>query len=335
MSVKRLSTHERISLVDLAQKKGVSFAAKEHHVNRKTVYYWLKQSRGRSISDYCSSMIISEAEREAIIRLAKENSISTIKEFIKAHSIKYSFTTVYDILSSSNIPIRSQRILIYLCSGCNKSFKALHLYIGKANAPACPSCHDELKIKNGWKLYFLGSLDNYLLSKGGELKPLTNSDASFIRRTLKPPISYFPKYLDSTDQKNRFVTHIVSVSSAENLTGLCGIFPLKRQGVIYSALSGALECDHLCNLCVEEANILLGKAGKKLEPKFNILNRRKTKEIENAIELAEIIKNIAEACRIYNVSRTSFYKYRKMKKSTQTKLLADRLNSKSIQLPVD
>ncbi|MCH7928702.1 MAG: hypothetical protein IID03_12105 [Candidatus Dadabacteria bacterium] len=328
MSVKRLSTHERISLVDLAQKKGVSFAAKERRVNRKTVYYWIGKSRKGTISDLNSSKVISEAEREKIIRLAKYNGFSTIREFIGTHAIKYSFTTVYNILSSSNIPIRSQRILIYLCSGCNKSFKALHLYIGKANAPGCPSCHDELKIKNGWKLYFLGSLDNYLLSKGGELKPLTNSDASFIRRTLKPPISYFPKYLDSTDQKNRFVTHIVSVSSAENLTGLCGIFPLKRQGVIYSALSGALECDHLCNLCVEEANILLRK-GKKLEPKFNILNRRKRKEIENAIELAEIIKNIAEACRIYNLSRTTYYMY-KTKKSTQTNLPVGRLNSKSI-----
>ena len=334
MSVKRLSTHERISLVDLAQKKGVSFAAKERRVNRKTVYYWIGQSRKGTISDLNSSKVISEAEREKIIRLAKYNGFSTIREFIGTHAIKYSFTTVYDILSSSNIPIRSQRILIYLCSGCNKSFKALHLYIGKANAPGCPSCHDELKIKNGWKLYFLGSLDNYLLSKGGELKPLTNSDASFIRRTLKPPISYFPKYLDSTEENNRIVTHIVSVSSAENLTGLCGIFPLKRQGVIYSALSGALECDHLCNLCVEEANILLGKAGKKLEPKFNILRWNKKNDIINAMELAEITENIAKSCRIYNISRTTYYMY-KTKKSTQTKLLADRLNSKSIQLPVD
>jgi len=334
LSVKRLSTRERIFLVDLAKKKGVSLAAKEHHVNRKTVYFWLEQFRKGAISNYSSSNVISEAEREKIIRLAKETSISTIKEFIKVHSIRYSFTTVYNILSSSKIPFRSPRILIYSCSGCRKSFKALHLYIGKPNNPGCPQCNDELKIKNSWKLYFLGSLERYLLTNGGELKTLTSSDASFIRKTLKLPISYFPKYIDSTDEKNRSITHIVGRSSAENLTTLCGIFPLKRQGVIYSALSGALECDHLCNLCVEKANILLGK-GEKLDPKFNILNRRKRKEIENAIELAEIIKNIAEACRIYNVSRTSFYKYRKMKKSTQTKLLADRLNSKSIQLPVD
>lgn len=334
MSVKRLTTFERISLVQLAQMKGVSFAAKEHHVNRKTTYYWVKRSRGRSISDYCSSKIIGEAERETIIRLAKESSISTIKEFIKAHSIKYSLISVYNILSSSKIPIGSPKILIYLCTDCRKSFKALHLYIGKANAPGCPNCQNELEIKKGWKIFFLGALERYLLTNGGKLKTLTNSNASFIRRTLKPPISYFPKYVDSTEENNRIVTHIVGESSAENLTGLCGIFLLERRSVIYSAISGNLDIDLICNVCVEKANILLGK-GEKLDPKFNILNRRKRKEIENAIELAEITRNVSEACRIYNVSRTSFYKYRKMKKSTQTKLLADRLNSKSIQLPVD
>ena len=211
LSVKRLSTHERISLVDLAQKKGVSFAAKERRVNRKTVYYWIGQSRKGTISDLNSSKVISEAEREKIIRLAKENSISTIKEFIKAHSIKYSLISVYNILSSSKISFRSPRILIYSCSGCRKSFKALHLYIGKPNNPGCPQCNDELKIKNSWKLYFLGSLEGYLLTNGGKLKTLTKSNASFIRKTLKPPISYFPKYVDSTEENNRIVTHIVGV----------------------------------------------------------------------------------------------------------------------------
>jgi len=332
LSVKRLTTCERISLVQLAQTKGVSFAAKEHHVNRKTAYYWLKRSRGRSISDYCSSKIISEAERETIIRLAKENSISTIKEFIKSHSVKYSLTSVYNILSSSKIPIGSPKILIYSCTDCRKSFKALHLYIGKANAPGCPNCQNELEIKKGWKIFFLGALERYSLTNGGKLKTLTISDASFIRKTLEPPNSYFPKYVDSIDENNRLISHIVSGSSAENLTGLCGIFPLKRQGVIYSALSGTLECDRLCNVCAEDANILLGK-GKKIEPKFNIVRWSKKNDIINAMELAESTKNRAEACRIYNISRTSYYKYKK--KMTQAKLLADRLNLKSIQSHVD
>ena len=334
MSVKRLTTCERISLVQLAQMKGVSFAAKEHHVNRKTAYYWLKQSRGRSISDYCSSKIISEAERETIIRLAKENSISTIKEFIKAHSRKYSLISVYNILSSSKIPIGSPKILIYSCTECRKSFKTLHLYIGKANAPACPNCQNELEIKKGWKIFFLGALERYSLTNGGKLKTLTKSNASFIRKTLKPPISYFPKYVDSTEENNRIVTHIVGESSAENLTCLCGTPAKKRRSAIYSALSGSLDFELICNVCVEEANILLGKAGKKLEPKFNILRWNKKNDIINAMELAEITENIAKSCRIYNISRTTYYMY-KTKKSTQTNLLADRLNSKSIQLPVD
>ena len=332
MSVKRLSTRERISLVDLAQKKGVSFAAKEHNVNRKTVYYWSEKSQEGSFSDHFSSKVISESEREKIIRMAMENDFSTIREFVGTHAIKYSFTTVYNILSSSKIPLGSPRILVYSCSGCRKSFKALHLYIGRANAPGCPICENGLQIKKGWKIFFLGSLERYSLTNGGELKTLTISDASFIRKTLKPPISYFPKYVDSIDENNRLISHIVSGSSAENLTGLCGIFPLKRQGVIYSALSGTLECDRLCNVCAEDANILVGK-GEKLEPKFNIVRWSKKNDIINAMELAESTKNRAEACRIYNISRTSYYKYKK--KMTQAKLLADRLNSKSIQSHVD
>jgi len=75
--------------VRLAQKKGVSFAARRFDVNRKTVYYWLRISRKDwKIADN-GSKIISVSQKEQIIRFAKKGGISTITEFKKsAHQRK-------------------------------------------------------------------------------------------------------------------------------------------------------------------------------------------------------------------------------------------------------
>ena len=333
MSVKRLSTSERISLAEQARTEGVSFAARAHNVSRNSAYYWLEKYSKGGISGFSSSKIISETERKTIIRLAKEKGISTIKEFIRANAIQYSFTTVYNILSSSKISVGSSKIIIYSCSGCANSFKALHLYIGKANAPDCPNCQTELRTKNGWKLCFLGSVEDYFLTHEGKLEKVSNADISLIRGSLKPPDSFFPKYVDSIIEDDAMITHIVGESSELYYFTLCRTIQIKAPAAIYNACSESLDSDRLCSECVEEANILLSE-GNKLEPKFSIARIRKKDYIENAIELAEITKNIAEACRIYNISRNTFYKHKTIK-SNRVKSVADRLDSRSITISLD
>ena len=333
MGIKRLSTSERIALAEQARTEGVSFAARAHNVSRNSAYHWLEKYRKTGISDFSSSNIISETERKTIIRLAKKKGISTIKEFIRVNAIKYSFTSVYNILSSSKIPVGSPKIIIYSCSVCANRFKALHLYIGKANAPDCPTCQTELRIKNGWKLRFLGSVEDYFLTHEGKLEKVSNADFRLIRESLKPPESFFPKYVDSTNENNAMITHILSGSSEQYYFTLCRTNRINAPAGIYSACSGSLDSDRLCGECVEEANFLLSE-GNKLEPKFSIARLKKKDNVENAIELAEITKNIAEACRIYNISRNTFYKYKPLK-SNRVKPLANRPSSRSITISLD
>jgi len=312
LSVKRLLTAERLSLVRLAQEKSVSFAARRFDVNRKTVYYWLKISRNDGITDENSSKIISVSQKKQILRFAKENGISTIEEFIRRYKIRYSFTAIYNILASSKVPAKSPKILIYSCSGCNKRFEALAIYIGTPTTPPCPTCGRKLKIVQRRKVYFLGSIDNYLLAHGLKLKKVTGEDVSIIRRSCRPPDSYFPKYADSVDKEESEITHIESETSSESLKCLCGTHLNKHRGVIYSALSGTLNLDRICSECVDEANDLLRK-GIKLEPNFKFIKRSKSDAIEDAIALGETTRNISQACKFYRVSRTSYYKYRKRK----------------------
>ena len=303
----------------LAQKMGVSIAARVYDVNRKTAYRWLDNYKNDGISDSKGLKIISVSDRREIIRFAKEYGVSNISEFIKKYKIKFSFSSVYKILASSKIPVDFPMVLSYHCFPCNRRFETLYLFIGKPNSLHCTICGGKLKLKKRRKVYFLGSIDRYLLAHGTELKSLTREDVEFIRKFLRPPESYFPKYVDFSDEEGNMITHIVSETLVDRLNCLCGIPPLKYHGMIYSSLSGTLNLDRICSVCVDEANELLAK-GIKLEPKFKFERKSKIAVIEDAMALSKITKNIAQACKIYNVSRSSYYVYRNKKRSLKNKV---------------
>lgn len=134
-------------------------------------------------------------------------------------------------------------------------------------------------------------------------------------------------YVDSIDKEGSGITHIVSGISSDRLKCLCGTLLVKDRGVIYSALSGTLNLDRICPECVNEANDLLKKE-MKLEPNFKSAGRRKRDDINDAIALSKTTKNIAQACKVFNVSRTSHYKYRNKRKFYQEKMKALLLNRK-------
>ena len=313
MKVRRLSPNKRIALVESAKKKGVSVAAREQGVNHKTVYYWLGRSQDGDGYERSNSPSVSDEERKRIISLAKKRGVSNIKKFMEKYSIKFCLSTIYKILASEKIPARIPKSLRYHCSVCEKTYKAILIYIGLPRNPPCPECGESLKYERSDKIYFLGSLDSYLLAHNGRLKSLAKDDVEFIRDSLGAPLAYFPKYVDGLDHNGADTTHMVAESSDESLTYLCGESSRNKDSTVYSALSGTVNCEILCSGCVDGANKLLSQ-GRELQPKYRVGNSKiaaRRKRILDAIVLDREIGNVSLACSTYNISRNTLYKYRK------------------------
>lgn len=313
MNVKRLTPNKRIALVESAKKKGVSVAAREQGVNHKTVYYWLGRSQDGDGYERSNSPSVSDEERKTIISLAKRNGVSNMKMFMEKYSIKFCLSTIYKILASEKIPARIPKSLSYHCSVCEKTYKAILIYIGVTRNPPCPECGESLKYERGEKIYFLGSLDSYLLAHNGSLEKLAKDDVKFIRDCLRAPLAYFPKYVDGLDHNGDEATHIVAESFDKGLTYLCGSFSENEKSIVYSAFSGIVNCENLCGKCVDKANKRLSR-GRELQPGYWVGNTKiaaRRKRILDAIVLDREIGNVSLACSTHNISRNTLYKYRK------------------------
>lgn len=311
MKIKRLSAGERRAMVNDAGRYGVTFSAKKYKVNRKTVYYWVARSMEGEGYKKTASSVISVEEKQRMIALALKNPISTIKEFMKENSITFSHPTVYNILSTVDVTLKVPKIIKLSCAKCSSDYDAIHLYVGLTRSLACPECGSGLKKERSYKIYILGSLNSLYLANRGELRKLSQTDVTKLRESLKLHQKDNPVYSGLSDAKGSIVTHMVWTTSRSCVIYLCGEFSAVNEQIDHSADSGQLDFDLLCPKCVERANELLAK-GAGLLPNISPTKKMRNQKVISALNLSRIINNVSLICKTIGISRSTFYKHKKM-----------------------
>jgi len=311
MNVKRLSAKERISIVHDAREKGVYFSAAKHSVNPKTVYHWVKRSSDGEGYELSSTMVISDQEKQRLISMARENPILTINEFMKENKITFSHSTVYKILSLADVPLKVPKIVDLSCAKCSSGYSAIHLYVGLSRSPACPGCGSRLIKERSYKIFILGSLGSLFLAKEGKLRKLSQADVKKLRESLRVHQKDNPVYSGLSDAKGSIVTHMVRETSRSYVIYLCGEFSAVNEQIDHSADSGQLDFDLLCPICVERANELLAK-GVGLLPNLSPPKKMRNQKVISALKLSRIISNVSLICKTIGISRSTFYKHKKM-----------------------
>lgn len=311
MKINRLSTGERLSIFNDAKEFGVYFSAKTHNVNPKTVYHWLRRARDGKGFEKSTTTVISITERRMLIAKAREKPISTVKEFMIENSVTLSHSTVYKILSQAAVPVEVPKMIKYSCLKCSSAFEAVHLYVGLSRSPYCPRCGFGLKRERSYKIFILGSLDSHFLIKRKQLSSLSETDIHILRESLKLHHKSSPIYSDLSDANGNVVTHMVGESSKYRVIYLCGKHYKVDEQIDYSATSGRLSCELLCAECVERANELLAKEIS-LQPVFSLSKKDRNKKVDDALKMAKYINNVSLICKIFDVSRSTFYNHKKL-----------------------
>ena len=311
MKIKRLSAGERLSIVRDAKRFGVYFSAKKHHVNPKTVYHWLRRARDGKGFEKSMTTVISIQERKRLIAKALKNPMSTIKDFMKENSINFSHPTVYNILFAADVTLKIPKIIKLRCVKCSSDYDAIHLYVGLSRTLSCPRCGFGLKRERSYKIFILGSLDSHFLIQQKKLSSLSETDVHILKESLKLPHKSSRIYSDLSDADGNVVTHMVGESSKYLVIYLCGKSSKVDEQIDYSATSGRLSCELLCAECVERANKLLAK-GESLQPVFSLSKIDRNKKVDDALKMAKYINNVSLICEIFNISRSTFYRHKKM-----------------------
>ena len=311
MKNKRLSAEERRAMVNDAGRYGVTFSAKKYKVNRKTVYYWLARSMEGVRYEKSVTSVISVEEKQRMIALVLKKPISTIKEFMKENSITFSHPTVYNILSTAYVTLKVPKIIKFRCVKCSSDYDAVHLYVGLSRSLACPGCGSRLIKERSCKIFILGSPGSLFLAKAGKLRKLSQADVTKLRESLRLRQKDNPVYSGLSDSKGSIITHMVRDTSRSYVIYLCGEFSSVNEQIDHSADSGQLDFDLLCPKCVERANELLAK-GVGLLPNLSPPKKMRNQKVISALNLSRIISNISLICKTVGISRSTFYKHKKM-----------------------
>ncbi len=311
MKIKRLSPEQRIAIVNDAERYGVTFIANKYEVNRKTVYHWMRKSMDGIGYENSLTSVISVEERHRMIAIALKNPISTIKDFMKENSITFSHPTVYNILSTVDVALKVPKIIKFSCEKCSSDYDAIHLYVGLSRSLACPGCGSRLIKERSYKIFILGSLDSLFLAKEGKLRKLSQADVTKLRESLRLHQKYNPVYSGLSDVKGSIVTHMVRETSRSYVIYLCGEFSAVNEQIDHSADSGQLNFDLQCPICVERANELLAK-GVGLLPNLCPPKKMRNQKVISALKLSRIISSVSLICKTIGISRSTFYKHKKM-----------------------
>ena len=311
MKIKRLSAEERSAMVNDAGRYGVTFSAKKYTVSRKTVYYWVARSMEGEGYKKTASSVISVEEKQRMIAIALKNPISTIKDFMKENSITFSHTTVYNILSTVDVALKVPKIIKFSCEKCSSDYDAIHLYVGLSRSLACPGCGSKLIKERSYKIFILGSPGPLFLAKEGKLRKLSQADVTKLRESLRLRQKDNPVYSGLSDSKGSIITHMVRDTSRSYVIYLCGEFSSVNEQIDHSADSGQLDFDLLCPKCVERANELLAK-GVGLLPNLSPPKKMRNQKVISALRLYRIISNVSLICKTIGISRSTFYKHKKM-----------------------
>jgi len=311
MKINRLSAEERSAIVNDAGRYGVTFSAKKYKVNRKTVYYWVARSMEGEGCKKTASSVISVEEKQSMIALALKNPISTIRDFMKENSITFSHPTVYNILSAADVTLKVPKIIKLRCVKCSSDYDAIQLYVGLSRSLSCPGCGSGLIKEKSYKLYILGSLGSLFSAKEGKLRKFSQADVTKLRESLRLHQNDNPVYSGLSDAKGSIVTHMVRETSRSYVIYLCGEFSAVNEQIDHSADSGQLDFDFLCPKCVERANELLAK-GVGLLPILTPPKKMRNQKVISALKLSRIISNVSLICKTIGISRSTFYKHKKM-----------------------
>ncbi len=311
MKVKRLSAEERIAIVNDAGRYGVTFSAKKYKVNRKTVYRWMQKSMEGIGYENSVTSVISVEEKQSRIALALKNPISSVRSFMRKNSITFSHPTVYNILSAVDVTLKVPMIIKLSCEKCSSDYDAIHLYVGLSRSLACPGCGSKLINVRSYKIFILGSLGSLFLAKEGKLRKLSQADVKKLRESLRVHQKDNPVYSGLSDAKGSIVTHMVRETSRSYVIYLCGEFSAVNEQIDHSADSGQLDFDLLCPICVERANELLAK-GVGLLPNLSPPKKMRNQKVISALKLSRIISNVSLICKTIGISRSTFYKHKKM-----------------------
>jgi len=250
-----------------------------------------------------------------------KNEIALVKAFIEGQRIaklsrikkkilpKRSLASIYKIVLDLNAPVVKPRIIKYFCPRCELEKSALNLYFGLTKKPPCPDCGVMLEYKSSIPLSFIGNIDSiYILSQGRLCAP-REGDHRRLNSLFSVPkkISLIGEIKYSAAQKDVF--HIVKTVQNKMYTSQCGDDFIRAVAIITDQIA-PIKRENICLNCSLAINNLLFR-NIPLEPLIIHNVDSKKERMMNIVVAALALRNISAASRLYGISRTTIYSYRR------------------------
>jgi len=258
--------------------------------------------------------------RQSDEKISKDE-IATVNAYLEEHSMarlsiikmkvlpKRSVASIYKIVLDLNIPVDRPRIIRYFCPHCEMDYNAIYLYFGLTKKPPCPYCGVMLKYGTSLPLTFIGNIDSIYILARGRLTAPREEDHQMLNSFFSMPkkISFIGEIKYSAQQKECF--HIVKSVQAKMYTSQCGRAFI-RAASITTDQNNLIKREDICLDCSLAINNLLLR-NKPLEPL--IINKRESKKerMMKIVVAALALENISAASRLYGISRTTIYNYRR------------------------
>jgi len=258
--------------------------------------------------------------RQGDEKISKEE-ISLVKVYLEEHLMarlsiikmkvlpKRSLASIYKIVVDLHIPIDRPRVIRYFCPRCEMELNALYIYFGLPKKPPCPYCNQHLKYKSSLLLTFIGNIDSFYILSRGRLTSPREEDHRLIDSFLSVPkeISFIGEIIYSARQKESF--HIVKSIQNKTYTSRCGRVFIRAAAFTMSQ-NTLINRDNICSNCSLAINNLIIRK-KPLHPVVINKGESKKDKMMKIVVAAFALENISAASRLYGISRTTIYNYRR------------------------
>jgi len=250
-----------------------------------------------------------------------ENEIARVKAYLEDQGMvglskiknrilpKRSLASIYKIVLELNVPVDRPRIINYFCPRCELDISALHLYFGLTKKPPCPNCDETLKYKSSIPLSFIGDINSIYILCRGRLNTPRKDDYQLLDSFFSVPkeISFIGEIKYRAGQKDSF--HVVKSMQNKTYTSQCGrafiraVAFTRDQNTLIKRGNICLKCSLVIN------NLLLRK--KSLQPVIKHHSESKKERMMKIVLAGLALGNISAASKLFGISRTTIYKYRR------------------------